>query len=64
MKKSHLIMPLYSFRFLSAGRPNVRSNSVWEDSTSTCQPAGSLAAARPKLRYSSSASFYSSRRSP
>ena len=32
MKRSHLIMPLYSLRFLSAGRPKQRSNSVWEDS--------------------------------
>ena len=50
MNKSHFIMPLYSFRFLSAGRPKARSNSVWEDSTSTSQPFGSFAAALPKAR--------------
>ena len=32
MNSWHGIMPLYSFRFLSAGRPKQRSNSVWEDS--------------------------------
>ncbi len=50
MNKSHFIMPLYSFRFLSAGRPKARSNSVWEDSTSTSHPPGSASAARPKPR--------------
>ena len=37
IKRSHLIMPLYSLRFLSAGRPKQRSNSVWEDSRYSCQ---------------------------
>ena len=47
---SHLSMPLYSLRFLSAGRPKVRSNSVWEESTLTRQPGGRAPAAAPKAR--------------
>ena len=43
MNTSHLIMPLYSLRFLSAGRPKQRSNSVWLLSTSVRQPCGQRA---------------------
>ena len=64
MKTSHFNMPLYSFRFLSAGRPKQRSNSVWEESTSTRHLGGRVRTARPNTRYSSSASFFSSSRSP
>ena len=45
MKRSHLSIPLYSLRFLSAVRPKHRSNSVWELSTSTRHLGGSWAAA-------------------
>ena len=48
--RSHLSMPLYSLRFLSAVRPKVRSNSVWEESTLTRHPSGSVRTARPKAR--------------
>ena len=62
--RSHLSIPLYSYLFLSAGRPKVRSNSVWLLSTSVRQPSGSRCHTRPSSRYSASASARSMSRSP